>query len=320
VVDINNGVFLAGDAQQIRVDRDAAALEGVDPVEISRQVESAVEGAIVATVQRGEALGSVRVWLPPRSRAQSEQIADLSLHGPDGHRFPLSRVAVLEPAVGQPQITHLDLERVVAVTARISGRDLGSTIAELRTTLDADGVIPAGVTYRLGGIYAQQQQAFRDLAMVLGSALVLVFLLLVFLYESIRMAMAMLLTTLLSLAGVMIGLRLTGMELNITALMGTTMVVGIVTEVSILFASAFTAGALERDREDRLIDAGLARLRPIMMTVVAAALALAPLAIGLGEGSDMQRPLAIAIISGLLLQLPLAVIVLPMLLACVRAR
>jgi multidrug efflux pump subunit AcrB len=320
VVDINNGVVVAGDAQQITVNRDAAALEGVDPAEIAHQVENAVEGNVVATVQRGELLSGVRIWLPPHARAIDEQVANLPLHGPDGHLFPLSRVARLEPVTGQPQITHLDLERVVAVTARISGRDLGSTIGDLRTVLDGPGALPSGVTYRLGGIYAQQQQAFRDLAMVLGSALVLVFLLLVFLYESLRMALAMLLTTLLSLAGVMVGLRLTGMELNITALMGTTMVVGIVTEVSILFASAFTAGALDRDRGERLIDAGLARMRPIMMTVVAAALALAPLAIGLGEGSDMQRPLAIAIISGLLLQLPLAVVVLPMLLACVRIR
>ena len=128
---------------------------------------------------------------------------------------------------------------MVAVTGRISGRDMGSTVREIKAVLDRPGFLPKGVYYRLGGLYEQQQIAFRGLLIVIGAAVVLVFLLLLFLYESFRVAVAMLCTTLLALAAVFIGLWLTGTELNITAMMGMTMVVGIVTEVGIFYYSEY---------------------------------------------------------------------------------
>ena len=143
------------------------------------------------------------------------------------------------------------------------------------------------------------------------AAAVLVFVVLLFLYESLRVAALMLLTTLLTIPAVFIGLWWTGTELNVTSLMGLTMVLGIVTEVGIFYYCEYQDLPRSVDLRGRLIQAGLNRLRPITMTTLAAILALLPLALAIGEGSAMQKPLAIAIISGLLVQVPLVVIVRP---------
>ena len=146
------------------------------------------------------------------------------------------------------------------------------------------------------------------------SAAVLVFVVLLFLYESLRVAAVMLLTTLLTIPAVFIGLWWTSTELNVTSLMGLTMVLGIVTEVGIFYYCEYQDLRDLLVRKERLIQAGLNRLRPITMTTLAAILALLPLALAIGEGSAMQKSLEIAIISCLLVQVPLVVIVLPTLL------
>ena len=143
----------------------------------------------------------------------------------------------------------------------------------------------------------------------------LVFILLLFLYESYRVAAAILATTLLAVSAVFVGLWLTDTELNITSMMGMTMVVGIVTEVGIIYYSEFDSLPREISLMEGLIAAGKNRLRPIAMTTLAAILALLPLALGDGEGAAMEKPLAIAIISGLAVQLPLVLLVPPSLLS-----
>jgi len=117
----------------------------------------------------------------------------------------------------------------VAITARISGRDLGSTVRDVQRVLDKPGFLPKNVPYTLGGLYEQQQIAFQGLTIVLVAAIILVVLLLLFLYESYGVTIAMLITTLLAVAAVYIGLWITGTEFNITSRMGMTMIVGIVT-------------------------------------------------------------------------------------------
>ncbi len=314
VVDVLDGIVVAGDAMEIRVNREKAALEGVDPDAVTRMVSDALAGTVTTQVQEGPKMVGVRVWIPSTDRDMARKLDMLRLRAPDGHLFPLKRVAQLTAVTGQPQITRDDLKRMVAVTGRISGRDMGSTIRDIKAILDQPNFLPAGMYYTLGGLYAQQQIAFRGLIVVFVSAVLLVFVLLLFLYESFRVAIAMMLTTLLALAAVFIGLWLTGTELNITAMMGMTMVVGIVTEVSIFYFSEYHDLPENVDWNQRLVDAGINRMRPIAMTTLAAILALLPLALGLGQGAAMQQPLAIAIISGLVVQLPLVLTVLPALL------
>ena len=172
----------------------------------------------------------------------------------------------------------------------------------------------------LGGLYEQQQIAFKGLIAVFAAAVALVFLLLLFMYESFRLVLSIMITTLLAVSAVFIGLWLTHTELNISAMMGMTMIIGMVTEVAIFYFSeqqSLAAQAPGKHDDSGLLasltDAGVNRMRPIAMTTIAAILTLLPLAFALGEGAEMQQPLAIAIISGLAVQLPLVLLVMPVL-------
>jgi multidrug efflux pump subunit AcrB len=224
----------------------------------------------------------------------------------------LKRIASLVPISGQPQISRENLQRMVAVTARIDGRDLGSVAADVQNTLERPGALPKGLRFELGGLYQQQQIAFRGLTEVFAAAVAMVFALILFLYESFRIAVAILLMPLLATCAVFIGLWVTGIDLNITAMMGMTMIVGIVTEVAIFYFSEFNdLRAAGSDTLRALVEAGQNRIRPIAMTTLAAILTLLPLAFALGQGAAMQQPLAVAIISGLVVQLPLVLLVMP---------
>ena len=315
VVGVKSGIVLAGDALDINVDRVKAALEGTAPGSITTMLDNYLSGIVTTYIQRGPRLVGVRVWLPSDTRASVDEIGKLLLRAPDGHLFPLRRVAKLSTVNGQPEITRDNLKRMIAVTGRISGRDLGSTVQEIQTqVLDKPGFLPSAVSYSLGGLYHQQQIAFKALSFVLVATIMLVFVLLLFLYESFKVAIALLSMPLLAIAFVLIGLWITGTEFNLTSRMGMMMIVGIVTEVAIFYYSEYQELSDEENPEERFIRAGVNRMRPIAMTTFAAILALLPLAIGLGQGSAMLQPMAIAIIAGLIVQLPLVLLVLPLLL------
>ncbi len=320
VVEVKSGVVPAGDALVVEVDRVKASLEGVDPDSVTKSLNDALSGNVATQVQSGPKLVDVRVWIPKRHRHTTNDVAEIPIKAPDGHVFPLKRIASLRVITGQPEITREDLKQVVSITGRIEGRDLGSTIRDVRGVLEKNDVLPEGVRYTLGGLYEQQQIAFRGMLIVIAAATTLVFLLLLFLYESFRVAAAILLTTLFAMAFVFIGLWITKTELNISSLMGMVMIVGNVTEVAIFYYSEYADFLRNENWHEGLIQAGTHRMRAIAMTTVAAILALLPLALGIGHGSEMLQPLAIAIIAGLLVQLPLVLVVLPSLLVLFRAR
>ena len=323
VVDVDTGVVPAGDALDVQVDRVKASLEGVDPDAVTKQVGALLSGSVATQLQEGPKMVDVRVWIPRNYIKTSADLAELNLRAPDGHLFPLNRVAKLIVLSGQPEITRDNLKRVVSVTARIdetSGRDLGSVIGDVKSLLDQPGMVPEGVRFTLGGLYEQQQIAFAGLVKVIVAAGALVFFLLLFLYERFRVASAIMFTSVLAVAAVFIGLRWTNTELNISSLMGMVMIVGNVTEVAIFYYSEYADFLAEGTITERLIEAGNYRMRAIMMTTVAAILALLPLAVDLGQGTGMLQPLAVAIITGLIVQLPLVLIVLPALLRMLGVR
>jgi CzcA family heavy metal efflux pump len=320
VVGVRNGINPAGDALTVRVDPARAALEGLDPASVTDQVAAAIDGTVAAQLPTDGKVVGVRVRLPTATHQRLEQVATLPIRAGDGHLLPLSRVATLHQVQGQPQITRDNLKRMVAVTGRISGRSLGATIADVKRVLARPGLLPKGMYYQLGGLYQQQQQAFRGLSIVLLAAIALVFALLLFLYESFRVALVILAMPLLAIPAVFAGLWLTGIELNISAMMGMTMIVGIVTEVAIFYFSELEQAAAGMPLHEALHEAGRHRTRPILMSTLAAMLTLLPLALALGGGSQMQQPLAVAIISGLLVQVPLVLLLMPVLYALLRRR
>ena len=313
VVDIRNGINPAGDALVIHVHRAQAAIEGLDPDAITKSLNDYLAGAVTTQIMQDVKMVGVRVWIPPQLRQTIPDVDKLILRAPDGHTLPLRRVASIETIVGQPEISRDNLKQMIAVTSRISGRDLGSVVRDVKTILERPGTLPKGTYYELGGLYQQQQIAFHGLIVVFVSAAALVFLLLLFFYESFFVALSVLLTSLASVSAVFIGLWLTHIELNISSMMGMTMIIGIATEVAIFYFSEQQRLAQSVLLRESLIMAGQNRMRPIAMTTLAAILTLAPLAFALGQGSEMQQPLAIAIISGLIVQLPLVLLAMPVL-------
>jgi multidrug efflux pump subunit AcrB len=314
VVDVKSGIVLAGDALNLQVDRVKASLEGVDPDAVTHMLSDYLTGVVTTQIESGPKMIGVRAWIPHDLRTTESDVENLRLRAPDGHLFPLKRVATATVVTGQPEITRDNLKQMAAVTGRITGRDIGSVIVQVKQVLNQKGTLPNSVYYSLGGLYAEQQSAFAGLVAVFFGAVALVFLLLLFMYESFRIAIAMLIISLLALAVVFVGLWITRTEMNISSMMGMTMIVGIVTEVAIFYLSEYVEIPGEFTGHARLIAAGNNRMRPIAMTTFAAILALMPLALGIGQGAAMQQPLAIAIVSGLVAQLPLVLIVLPALL------
>ena len=310
-----NGINPAGDALTMTVDPAKAALQGLDPAAVTDQVTAAIDGTVAAQLPAEGKIVGVRVRLPVSSYKHLEDVYALPIRAGDGHLLPLSQVATLQVVQGQPEITRNNLKRMVAVTGRIAGRSMGAAIGDVKAMLAKPGLLPKGMYYQLGGLYQQQQEAFRGLTVVLLAAIALVFALLLFLYESFRVALAILAMPLLAMGAVFIGLWVTGIELNISAMMGMTMIVGIVTEVAIFYFSELEETSGKLPLHDALLAAAQFRTRPILMSTLAAILTLSPLALALGTGSQMQQPLAVAIIAGMLVQVPLVLLVMPVLYA-----
>ena len=310
-----NGINPAGDALTMSVDPAKAALQGLDPAAVTDQVTAAIDGTVSAQLPAEGKVVGVRVRLPVTSYRHLEQVSALPIRAADGHLLPLSQIATLKVVQGQPEITRNNLKRMVAVTGRISGRSMGATVDDVKAMLAKPGLLPKGMYYQLGGLYQQQQEAFRGLTVVLLAAIALVFTLLLFLYESFRVALAILAMPLLAIGAVFIGLWVTGIELNISAMMGMTMIVGIVTEVAIFYFSELEDIATGLPLHEALLAAAQHRTRPILMSTLAAILTLSPLALAWGTGSQMQQPLAVAIIAGMVVQVPLVLLVMPVLYA-----
>jgi multidrug efflux pump subunit AcrB len=317
VVEVADGLRVAGDAITISVDRAAAAMAGVDPDAVARQVEAQVGGTPATRIIADEQAIDVRVRLPQELRGRASDLGALLIRGPDGRTVPLSAIAKIGIAAGQRQITREDLAPFIAVTARLEGKDLGTAMKEVRTTV-AGLHLPPSIRVDYGGLYAQQTQSFSDLTTVFVAALLLSALLLTFLFERWAFTVAVIATVLLSTSAVFLGLWLTGIELDISALMGLTMVIGMISELAIFLLAEIPPGAAIDI--DSMLEAGRTRLRPILMSALIAILALLPLALGIGRGSGLQRPLATAIIFGLGVGAPLVLTMLPALaLLLVRA-
>lgn len=311
VVEIKDGVQLAGDALNVRVDPDKATLEGMTVATVTQAVNNALTGVVATQLPQETKSVGVRIRMPDAMQWRLPQLLALPVRAPDGHVFPLSRVASVVTENGQPQISRENLQQMVAVTARIEGRGMGAAVADVKKLLARPGMLDADTRYELGGLYQQQQIAFLGLGKVFLMALVAEFVLLLFLYGRPSLALVVMGCSLFSATAVFIALWLCGVDLNITAMMGMTMIIGMGTEMAIFYVSEYVTLAQGMPPLQALRTASRDRLRPITMTTMAAILTLLPLALAWGAGSGIQQPLAIAIIAGLALQYPLVLLVMP---------
>lgn len=311
IIEVRDGVVIAGDSLDIQVDLVRAAVEGIDAGAVTQALQTYLAGSIVTQLPESQKEIGVRVMAPVELRTPQEQLADLPIRARDGHLVPLGRIATLNRVSGLPELTRENLRPMVAVTARIEGGGFSAAVASVRKVLDQSGMLAPGVTYHLGGLYRQQQIAFRGLAEVFIAAMIVELILLLFLYESSWLAAIVIVTALLSSIGVFIGLWLTGVALNITAIMGMTMIIGITAEMAIFLVSEYVELARKIPSREALEEASINRFRPIAMSTIAAIVTLFPLAIAYNRGAQMQQPLAIAIIAGMLVAFPLLLLAMP---------
>jgi CzcA family heavy metal efflux pump len=306
VVDAFDGIVIAGPALDLRVHPEAAARYGLTTESLHAQIEPAVMGSVVDRLRIGDRLYDVRVLQP-----HAEPLGEVRIQA-GGALLPLRSLARIETGSPEAEIDRENLKTYVGVTARLSGRDLGSTIAEIRRELARRVTLAPGMSLRFGGQYEQQRQSFRALFDVLLAGLVLVSLVVLFAFGDWRAPLVTTLSAAAVLPGAFGALLLTGHTLNISSYVGVIMMVGIVGEKAMFAVNegrlALREGLAPAEAWRR---ASRRRLRPVAMTVFATGFALAPLALALGAGAQLMQPLAIAVIGGFVLSGPIVLLLLP---------
>ncbi len=314
VVDNFNGVTPVGPTYRVDVDDEHVNRVGLNAAAVQHWLETAITGTVVGRVLEGDRAVPLRLRYPDSFRERLDPLDSLTLIASHGELAPLRSVARLGPGPLAVQRTRENQRQLLRVTARLSGRDLGAVTHDVQRTLARQLPLPAGVSLEYGGLYASQQQAFGELLLVFVASVAAVAALLLIEFGSLAAVVAIVLGSLLALSGSLAGLWVTGTALNVSSIVGMIMVVGIVAKNGILLLD-FTGRAYAggRDVQAALIEAGSVRLRPILMTSIAAVAGLAPLAFGLGAGGQMQQPLAIAILGGVSLSMLFSLVGVPLL-------
>jgi multidrug efflux pump subunit AcrB len=314
VVDVQNGIenTISGPAVTFNVDPSIAARAGFTAEEVALDASAILEGEAAPTpVIANDRAYTLRVRFPAANRASLGAMRDTLLVSSSGHTATLGALANIVETPGQTEIRRENLQRDVAITARLEGRDLGSGMADVQRVV-AGLHIPSSIRVEYGGTYAEQQRSFHDLVMVLILAVLLLFIVLLFEFGTFSAPVAILSSALLSTSGVFIALLITNTTFNISSFMGMIMVIGIVAKNGILLLDADQRMQnLGVGAEEAILQAGRRRLRPIVMTAMATVAGMLPLAFSLGAGSQMLQPLAIAVIGGVLISMVLSLIITP---------
>jgi multidrug efflux pump subunit AcrB len=220
-------------------------------------------------------------------------------------------VADVNQEPSEVELDRDDLRQDVIVSARLEGRDLGSTMRDIQVALSHANWLPPG-TVEYAGLYQQQQESFYNLLMVLLAAILLVFTVLLVEFRSFYEPIAIVFGAVLAMFGTVVGLWVTGCTLNIVSFLGAIIGIGIVAKNGILVLDYYQQLRGEGvELVEALVRAGHRRLRPVLMTSLAAALGMLPLAYGIGAGAEMLRPLAIAVIGALFFSVALSLIATP---------
>jgi len=314
VVDVKNGIedTLSGPATVFQVNPVVAARLGFTPAEVSEDATAILDGVTPADplISNGRPY-TIRVRLGDEHRASLDAIENTVFNSASGHTATLASLASVEQLPPQNEIRRENLQRLVVVTGRLEGSDLGTGMAKVRQTIDGLH-LPASVRVEYGGTYEEQQKSFRDLARVLVLALALVFGVLLTEFRNFPAPIAILTSSVLSISGVILALLVTHTSFNVASFMGLIMVIGIVAKNGILLLDADEKFRAEgASAGEAMIHAAQRRLRPIVMTAIAAVCGMLPLAFALGAGSQMLQPLAIAVIGGLAVSMVLSLVVTP---------
>jgi multidrug efflux pump subunit AcrB len=315
VVDVENGIdnTVSGPATNFNVDPQMAARFGFTPSEVSLDATAILDGVTTSNpiIANGRPY-TIRVRMDDSHRGSLSAIEDTVFNSSQGHTASLGSLATVTALPPQNEILRENLQRMITVTGRLEGSDLGTAMQRVKQTVD-ELHLPPSVRVVYGGTYQEQQKSFHDLLLVLALALLLVFGVLLTEFRNFPAPIAVLTSSVLSISGVILALLITHTTFNVASFMGLIMVIGIVAKNGILLLDAderFRAeGVAPRDA---MMQAAQRRLRPIVMTALAAISGMLPLAFALGAGSQMLQPLAIAVIGGLSISMVLSLVITPL--------
>ena len=297
---------------RVRFDRQRLAAWGLTLQPVAEVLQGKVLGTVATEIQRDDRTIDIRVRAQESDRDSVDDLRNLVVARRGNVSIPLSAVATVEEAEGPAEIRRVDGERAALLTANLEGRDLASAAAEIET-LVASLDLPPGFDSQLGGQRREMETSFDSLRLALLLAVFLVYLVMASQFESLLHPLVILGSVPLALLGVVLTLWFFEVRLSVVVLIGVVLLAGIVVNNAIILVD--TTNRLRREdglsKIDALRGAGARRLRPILMTTATTVLGLLPMAIGLGEGSELRSPMALAVIGGLLSSTALTLVVIP---------
>jgi HAE1 family hydrophobic/amphiphilic exporter-1 len=296
----------------VKVDRLKAASLGMSVSEVADTLETAVGGRRTSFYREEGDEYDIVVRLREQDRLAISQVGQIPLRAPAGQLIYADSVIRMQRQEGPVELNRLDQERAIFVSGTIGDRDLGSIVADLEEKL-AQIPRPNGYEIRLGGEYEDQIQAFNDLMFAAILALVLVYMVMAAQFESLRDPLIILFSIPLAAIGVVTTLVFTDTTFNMQGFLGVIVLVGIVVNNAIVLVDY--TNLLRREHgfgiREAVVTAGARRLRPILMTTITTVLGLVPMALGVGEGSELQVPMARVVIGGLLTSTLITLVFIP---------
>jgi len=312
VTDVRLSREVGNPEELLHIDRQAAADMKLSVSQIGRTVQTVLSGTQASMYREGGHEYRILVRVKDAEMLSMEDLLDLTLTNSDGQPVSLRNVVDVRPRRGPQRIERRDRERVVTISGEIADRDLGSILADIRAGIRTLP-IPREFSVTFTGDFEEQQKAFRELLVSIILALLLVYMIMAMLYESVRDPLVVMFSVPLAAIGVIWMLFLTGTTFNMQSYIGCIMLGGIVVNNAILLVD-HTNLLRRRDKmaiREAIEEAGRRRLRPILMTALTTIMAMMPLAIGVGEGSEAQAPMARAVVGGLLSSTLITLVVIP---------
>ncbi|MFN2441538.1 MAG: efflux RND transporter permease subunit [Thermoanaerobaculia bacterium] len=312
LVDVRSSSELGNPELQVRFDRDQLAGLGLDLFQVASTIRSKVQGEVATRFMQGDREIDVLVRSVEVGSASVEDVRDMIIAQRDGRPIHLKSVASIELTSGPSEIRRIGQKRAAVVSGSLEGRDMGAVAADVRTVLAGLDVLP-GVTASLSGQEEEMRRSMRSLILAMALAIFLVYLVMASQFESLVHPFVIIFTLPLGLIGVVLALLVTGRSISIVAMIGIVMLAGIVVNNGIVLIDAVNQLRKKGSpRREALVEAGLARIRPILMTSLTTILGLLPMALGFGEGAELRAPLAITVIGGLSFATALTLIIIPL--------
>ena len=308
--DVFNGITIAGPSVVFSPKASALLQFGLTPLDLQNQLTTRLMGNEVGNILEGSQFIKMRLKYPGAG-SDLKLLQQSPVFTADGRSRLLSDFASVRVDSGTAEIQRENLQPMVAITASLAGRDLGSVMSEIQQKVGSGVTLASGQHIEYGGAYAQQQQSFRELLLILLSASLLVFIVLLFLFRDLKAAGLILLISVLGVSGSFIALFITKTPLNVGSYTGIIMIVGIIAENAIFTFQQFAIHHQTAPVAESIEFAISARIRPKLMTATSAIAALMPLALGIGTGAQLHQPLAIAVIGGFCAALPLLLLIFP---------